>query len=283
MEIHNPFSLPDNRHNLELFLDFLTQSPRGLVLCQTAQEEQREILGFFDRHPLRGNIFLIDMIEPPHGPMELQQTIIDVSNKHGDEKHIFFIYNIEGSIRLTKSGAKDFFGKLNLIRDFFMRFNAAFVFFLGGPSLKKLIRNAFDFYDWVKFTFIFTPEAVRRQVASIRHWAAKGGMLSRPYEKIEYLTNLLEKVGIAKEKAAVLSELASLYVQVRDYEAALECFAGVLEILNEYNDEYNLKFVLEDISGLMRDWDSVEEIETLKTTGEVKTILRRIRTEVRKK
>jgi len=236
MEIYNPFSLPDNRHNFELFLDFLTQSPRGLALCQTAQEEQREILEFFDRHPLRDNIYLIDMIHPLRGTMELQQSIIDAVNKRRDKRHIFFIYNIEVSTYLSKSKPKDFFRKLNLMRDFFMRFDAAFVFFFMESSLKKLIQNAFDFYDWVKFMFIFIPEVVKRPVHFIEPRRLEIERLSDPTGKIEYLTNLLEKVEIAKEKGKILNELASLYVQIRDFEAAKQHLREALKISQTLND-----------------------------------------------
>ncbi|HLP44297.1 MAG TPA: hypothetical protein VK469_00010, partial [Candidatus Kapabacteria bacterium] len=140
----NPFTQPQNRSNFDLLYKALSQSVRGLCLCQVMPEERLTLFGFFNGNPLSGRIHVIDMAQPLCGPMELQKAILDVNKKQGDKKNIFFIYNFESCIYLSKTTAREFFQRLNLIRDFFMGFNATFVFFVTESSLKKIIREALD-------------------------------------------------------------------------------------------------------------------------------------------
>jgi hypothetical protein len=122
---------------------------------------------------------------------------------------------------------------MNLIRDFFMKFDAAFVFFVTESSLKEMIQNAFDFYDWMKFTFTFVPEN-KGFVAQEQEQKQK--KYSQPSKNIEYLERSLEKITDEKEKSIRLFELGKLYHQVGHYDNALERIFESLEMEEKYGD-----------------------------------------------
>jgi len=234
--LHSLFNLPENRHNFELFYKVLSQSMQGLCLCQVMPEERLRIFGFFNSDPLIERIHVIDMVKPLCGPMELQMTIIDVQEKYGEKKNIFFIYNFESCIYLSKTSAKDFFQKMNLIRDFFMGFNATFVFFVTESSLKKMIQNAFDFYDWIKFTFTFVPESRYSIIQPLELRKDEEAKYTNIRQKIQYLENSIKKATNEREKAIKLNDLATLYHQAGDYDAALERLLEAFEIDEKNND-----------------------------------------------
>lgn len=238
--LHSLFNLPGNRHNFELFYKALSQSTQGLCLCQVMPEERLKIFGFFNSDPLIERIHVIDMVKPLCGPMELQMTILDVQEKYGDKKNIFFIYNFESCIYLSQTTAKDFFQKMNLIRDFFMGFNATFVFFVTESSLKKMIRNAFDFYDWIKFTFTFVPESRDSNMQPIDIRKGEDVKYTNIPQKIQYLKNSIKKVSNEREKAVKLTDLATLYRQLGDYDAALERLLEALDIHEKNNYLVNM-------------------------------------------
>ncbi len=234
--LHSLFNLPENRHNFELFYKALSQSTQGLCLCQVMPEERLKIFGFFNGDPLIERIHVIDMVKPLRGPMELQMTILNAQEKYGDKKNIFFIYNFESCIYLSKTSAKIFFQKMNLIRDFFMGFNATFVFFVTESSLKKMIRNAFDFYDWIKFTFTFVPESRDSVIQPIEVRRGEEVKYTNIRQKIQYLKNSIKKASNYREKSIKLNDLAGLYRQAGDYDAALERLLEALKIDEKNND-----------------------------------------------
>jgi tetratricopeptide (TPR) repeat protein len=162
--------------------------------------------------------------------MELQLTILNAQEKYGEKKNIFFIYNFESCIYLSKTSAKDFFQKMNLIRDFFMGFNTTFVFFVTESSIKKMIQNAFDFYDWIKFTFTFVPESRDSIIQPIELRRGEELKYSNIQQKIQYLKNSIKKSSNESEKSIKLDELAGLYRQAGDYDASLERLLEALEI-----------------------------------------------------
>jgi tetratricopeptide (TPR) repeat protein len=230
------FNHPENRHNFELFHKFLSQSPRGLVLCQVLPEERLKVIRFFNEEPLKERIYMIDMVQPLCGPMQLQQSILEAYKKYGDKKNIFFIYNFESCIYLSKTSAKKFFQKLNLIRDFFMGLDAVFVFFMTASSIKSMIRYAFDFYDWMAFTFTFVPEGFIPELLLTEIIEKSETKYSAPYKKIEYLKKSIEGTPDEKEKSLKLTELADLYIQIGDYDASLERILAALDIDEKNND-----------------------------------------------
>lgn len=239
-KIHSLFQVPGNRENLELLYESLSRPSKGLCLCRALPEERSKILGFFAGGPVMDRIHNIDMVNPPLGPMELQQNIIDTNEKFGPGKDIFFIYNIEGSIRLLKTTADDFFQRMNLIRDFFMQFEAEFVFFVTEPLLKTIIRSAFDFYDWVKFTFTFVPESKDSFLQPIGPGEKEKATYSNPLEKIKYLKNAVKRVKNEKARSMQLLELAKLYFQVGDYDNALEQLNQSLAVEEKHEDFNNM-------------------------------------------
>ena len=251
--IHSLFTYPKNRNNFELFYKALSQSTQGFYLSQVMPEVRLKIFGFFNSDPLIERIHVIDMVQPLCGPTELQNTILDVQKKYGDKKDIFFIYNFESCIYLSKTSAEDFFQEMNLIRDFFMGFNATFVFFVTESSLKKMIQNAFDFYDWIKFTFIFVPE--ERENAFQAREVPKGEKVkySDIPQKIRYLKNAIEKVTNEKEKAVKLKDLALLYRQAGDYDTALERQLEALKIDEKNDDLVNLAVDYSNIGLIYQD------------------------------
>lgn len=235
-KIDRLFQRPENRENLELLYKFLTQPSKGLCLCQAHPEERIKILSFFDGSPARDRIHFLDMANPPMSPGKLQQTVIDIYDNLKPRKKIFFIYNIEGCIALLETTAEIFFQEMNLIRDFFMQFDAEFVFVVTEALQKIIIQNAFDFYDWMKFTFTFVPED--------RGLIFQPGEMeeieySNPREKIEYLKNSI-KIKSEKARSVLLLELGQLYFQVGDYDSALESFNRSLDIEAKYNDRDNM-------------------------------------------
>lgn len=237
-EIHSLFQKPANRENFQLFYKSLSQPSKGFCLCQVQPEERLKILEFFDNDPLKERIYIIDMVKPLRGSMELQQTVIDADEKFGSTKDIFFIYNLEECIRLLKTTPENFFQGMNLIRDFFMQFEAVFVFFVTESLVKTMIQNAFDFYDWMKFTFIFVSESKGIEIGENEE-----RKYSNLHEKIKYLKDSIK--GIKNEKAGAmrLLELGKLYFQVGDYDNALEFFGKALKIFEENDDRNNMKMV----------------------------------------
>lgn len=239
-KIHGLFQIPGNRENLELLYKSLSRPPKGFCLCQALPEERSKILGFFHGDPLIDRIHIIDMVNPPLGPMELQQNIIDTHEKFGPDKDIFFIYNIEGCIRLLKTTADDFFQRMNLIRDFFMQFEAEFVFFVTEPLVKTIIRNAFDFYDWVKFTFTFVPEVKDLTLQAIEPGEKEKIEYSNPLDKINYLKKSIKRVKKEKARSIQLLELGKLYFQIGDYDNALKSLNESLDIEEKHEDFNNM-------------------------------------------
>lgn len=239
-KFYSLFKLPENRENFQLLYKFLSQPAKGLCLCQALPEERTKILGFFDSDPLIERIHVIDMVNPHRGPMELQQTIIDANEKFGPRKDIFFIYNIEEGIHLLKTNGDDFFQGMNLIRDFFMQFKAVFVFFMTETSVKKMIRHAFDFYDWMRFTFTFVSESKYISLQPIVTGEREDIKYSASPEKIDYLKNSIKRVKNEKAKSMRLLELGKLYLHVGDYDAALERVSESLDIEKKYKDLNNM-------------------------------------------
>ncbi len=238
--LRNPFIHPENRYNFELFYKALSQSVRGLCLCQVMPEERLAIFGFFNGNPLSERIHVLDMAQPLCGPMELQKAILNVHEKQGGKKNIFFIYNFESCIYLSKTTAREFFQRLNLIRDFFMGFNATFVFFVTESSLKKMIRDALDFYDWVKFTFIFVPESKDSMVQVMETKKDEEVKYTDIRQKIQYLKDSIAKTANEREKALRLNELAILYHQSGDYDSALEKQLEALQINEKANEPISI-------------------------------------------
>jgi tetratricopeptide (TPR) repeat protein len=230
------FELPENRHNFDLFYKFICQPSKGLSLCQVMPEERLKILSFFENDPLRNRIQFIDMVESQCRTMKLQQIIIDVYEKSGTKKNIFFIYNLESCLSPSQGDAIDFFQGLNLIRDFFMQFEASFVFFVTGSSVKKMIQNAFDFYDWMKFTFTFISESKDLGLQPIEIGEREEFKFSNPLKKIEYLKSSIKNIENEKDKSLHLLELGALYRQVGQYDEALEQVIKSLDIEEKYGD-----------------------------------------------
>jgi tetratricopeptide (TPR) repeat protein len=251
-KIHNLFTLPENKHNFELFYKYLSQPGLGLSLCQALPEERLKMFQFFREGSLEERIHVIDMVNPPSNPVELQKTIIAARDTYGDKTDIFFIYNIESCIILLKTTARDFFQRMNLIRDFFINFDAKFIFFVAEPSMKKMIRYAFDFYDWINFTFTFTPERGAPELHPLETIGKDVPKYSEPYKKIGYLKNSLKKTDSERKKSQILLELAELYRQIADYDAALERALESLEIEEKYNNHENLAKRYSEISNIFR-------------------------------
>lgn len=235
-KIHNLFREPGNCEAFALLYKLLSQHSRGFCLCQVQPKERLKILEFFDDDRLNERIQIIDMVSPLLGPMELQQTVIDVDKKFGSVKDIFFIYNTEECINLLKKSAEKFFQEMNLIRDFFMHFDALFVFFFTESSVKTMHRNAFDFYDWMKFTFFFTEETGDSSAPSAGAGEREKEKYSAPLEKIEYLENSLAKIKNEKARSRHLLELGQLYSQISHYDKALKRLTESLEIEEKYDD-----------------------------------------------
>jgi tetratricopeptide (TPR) repeat protein len=234
--MENEFELPENRHHFDLFYKFICRPSKGLSLCQVMPEERLKILSFFENDPLRDRIQFIDMVESQCRTMKLQQIIIDVYEKSGTKKNIFFIYNLESCLSPSQTDAIDFFQGLNLIRDFFMQFEASFVFFVTESSVKKMIQNAFDFYDWMKFTFTFISESKDLWLQAIEIGEGEEFKFSNPLKKIEYLKNSIKDIENEKDKSLHLLELGALYRQVGQYDDALEQVIKSLDIEEKYGD-----------------------------------------------
>lgn len=208
--------------------------------------EQIKILEFFKTDPVGDRVNFIDMISPLSGPMELQLSVLDVIDKVGSTRDIFFIYHMEECIYQSKIDAKDFFNRLNLIRDFFGRFRAVFVFFMTESLVKTMIRHAFDFYDWMKLTFEFHPEselALPQIMDTDIPWRKKYSDIDK---KIKYLENSLKLIKNEKEQLLRLLDLGSLYAQVYRYDKALEYFNSAEEIASRLGDKEGLS---EGLSG----------------------------------
>lgn len=235
IERQSLFQIPGNRENFDLFYKCLSQPSRELCLCRVQPEERLKILEFFDHDPLKERIHIIDMVKPLRGTMELQHSVIEADKAFGSRKDIFFIYNIEECIRLLKTGEESFFREMNLIRDFFMHFNAVFVFFMTESLVKTMIRHAFDFYDWMSFSFVFVPES--KDIESGEKEERKYSGLS---DKIRYLEESIKGKEDEKTSAVRLFELGKLYFQAGDYEGALTFFTKALKIFEESKDRVNV-------------------------------------------
>ena len=262
--IHRLFQVPGNRENLALLYKFLSQPSKGLCLCKVMPEERLKILSFFEGTLWSDRIQHIDMVNPPHGPMELQQSIIDTYDKFGPKKDIFFIYNIEGSIRLLETTADEFFQRMNLVRDFFMQFEAEFVFFVTEPLENMIIQNAFDFYDWMKVTFTFTPEIKDLSRQPTEPEEQEKIEYSNPLDKIKYFEKAIPKVKNEIAKAIQQSELGGLYLQVGEYEKATQFLNNALEIFVKTNDRDNIEIVranMNQVNRLKKDNKSVAPMD----------------------
>ncbi|MCX6580942.1 MAG: tetratricopeptide repeat protein [Candidatus Aminicenantes bacterium] len=229
-----------NQENFSLFYTFLSRPGKGLCLCQAMPPEQLKILEFFKTDPMGDRVHFIDMISPLSGPMELQVSVLDAIEKFGSSRDIFFIYHMEECIFQSKIDAKDFFNGLNLIRDFFGRFRAVFVFFMTESLVKTMIRHAFDFYDWMKLTFEFHPEKEQllpQVMDTDVPWRKKYSDIDK---KIKYLEKSLELMKNEKEQLLRMLELGSLYTQVYKYDKALEYFHAAEEIASRLGDKGGL-------------------------------------------
>lgn len=256
------FSLPENKQNFELFYKFLSQSQRGMALCRVFPEERLKIFGFFNRDELRRYVRVIDLTAPLCSPLELQKTITRLDEEKPREKKIFFIYNIESCIYLLKITREEYFHRLNLIRDFFMGFNVIFVFFVSESSLKTMIRESFDFYDWISFTFSFESESREIRTESPDEIRDKDVKYSNLDEKIEYLKKSLEKISDEKEKSIRLFELSALFRYAGDYDTALERALDALHIEEKTDDNERLSAIYTRIGLVLHDkgdFDRAEE------------------------
>lgn len=249
--IHSLFQMPENRENLELLYKFLSLPSKGLCLCTAMPEERLKILSFFDSEPWNDRIYILDMMNIPLGPLNLQQTIIDTYKKFRGKKNIFFIYNIEGSIRLLKTTPDVFWQRMNLIRDFFMYFEAEFVFFMTETLVNALILNALDFYDWMKVTFTFVPEIKDLSHQTIETGEKEKIGYSNPFDKIKYLENSITWIKNENARAIRQSELGELYLQVGDNEKALEFFNKALKIFEKTNDQINIGLVRDSMNRML--------------------------------
>ncbi len=257
------FENPENRHNFDLFYDFLNQSPLGLAICQAEASAKSRIVDFFREDRLKEQIFFIDMSNPVRDTIELQEAIINISEKSGNKKNIFFIYNIFEGLYQSGSDPRDFSGKLNLIRDFFMRHDAAFVFFFNEYFVKIVIQAAFDFYDWVKFTFIFQPETDELPLGLMEPFDIESYPVSKPYEKITYLEKAVKKTGKSKEKALNFLELGKIYFKVRDYDAAIKSYRDSFKILKAQNDKHGQAAALHQLGMVYEELHNLKEAEKL--------------------
>lgn len=233
------FQTPENRENFRLFYTFLSQPGKGLCLCRAMPPEQLKILEFFKTDPIGHRVNFIDMINPLSGPMELQLSVLDIVDKFGSNKDIFFIYHMEEFIFQSKIDAKDFFNSLNLIRDFFGRFRAVFVFFMTESLVKTMIRHAFDFYDWMKLTFDFHPEVEQAQqiMDTDVPWKKKYSNIDK---KIKYLEKSLNRIKNEQEQLLRLLELGSLNSQVYRYDKGFEYFHAAVGIASRLGDKEKL-------------------------------------------
>lgn len=246
------FENHDNRENFSLLIKLLSEPSKGLCLCQVQPRERLKILEFLNEDSIKQRVHTIDMVNPLRGPKELQQSIVSLNEGFGQEKDIFFIYNFEVCINLLETSAEEFFQGMNLIRDFFMGFDAMFVFFLTPTSVKTMIRNAVDLYDWMTFTFVFAKERI-----DVPHRPGVIGDTDREkysasLEKIQYLERALENVKNEKARAIRILELGQLYSQVSLYEEALEKFEEALEIEKKFGDS-NSKAILYHEIGLLHE------------------------------
>ncbi|HLP44574.1 MAG TPA: tetratricopeptide repeat protein [Candidatus Kapabacteria bacterium] len=236
--IQRLFSHPDNRYNFELFYKYLSQTQvhGGFVLCKGMPAERNRILTFFQHDSLMGRIHLIDMVNPLIDTIGLQEAIAAAHEKRGDKKDIFFIYNIEDCIEQLKAGEKDFFERLNLIRDFFMRYSSVFVFFMTEWLGKEMIRHAFDFYDWIKLTFSFIPEEEEKKLLQAIP-GIETQKYSDPQEKIKYLQTKIEKIKDKQRRLPLLRDIGTLYYQIGDYNLALKYTIEAVDILEMSPDK----------------------------------------------
>jgi tetratricopeptide (TPR) repeat protein/predicted MPP superfamily phosphohydrolase len=235
----NPSSLfnhPDNKSNFELFYKYLSQPSGGIFVCQVSEGERLKIFRFFDADPLGEHIHIIDMIQPLINPMELQESIILIHEKYAPQKNIFFIYNLEKCIYLSKISDIDFFQELNLIRDFFMRYNSSFVFFMEENTLKQMIRHAVDFYDWIINIFTFLQETGLQFEPFLEIKNHREIKYSKPYKRISYLKKIIETDVNEREKSKNLNELALLYKQIGDNDTALELLLDGLKTIEKSTD-----------------------------------------------
>ncbi|MDQ1355285.1 MAG: hypothetical protein QG657_5595, partial [Acidobacteriota bacterium] len=231
------FNNAHNQENFEIFYSLLSQGGNGFCLCQALPPEQKKILAYFKTSPMSNRIHMLDMAAPLSGPMELQHSILDAVDTFGSSRDIFFIYNFEECIALLKTDAQDFFQKLNPIRDFFSRFQVLFVFFMTEYLVKEMIRNAFDFYDWMKFIFDFQQETQELPFLSTGMAMESKRIYSDIDEKIKYLEGSLSRLTDEKARSLQLMELGELYVQGAQYDEALSHYKDAVEICSRIGDK----------------------------------------------
>ncbi len=205
-------------------------------MCKGMPAERNRIVSFFQHDSLMGRIHLIDMVNPLIDTIGLQETIAAAHEKRGDKKDIFFIYNIEDCIERLKAGERDFFERLNLIRDFFMRYSSVFVFFMTEWLVKEMIRYAFDFYDWVKLTFTFVPEEEERKLLQALS-GIETQKYSNPKGKIKYLQTKIEKIKEPQRRLPLLRDIGTLYYQIGKYNLALKYAIEAVDILEMSPDK----------------------------------------------
>ncbi len=247
------FDFPQNKTNFQLFYKFLNQPTKGLSLCQVLPDEREKIFEFFNKDVLNDRIQRIDMVKPLLGPMELQITILDLYKQPYFGKKIFFIYNFESCIYLSKTTPEFFFRGMNMVRDFFMQFNAIFIFFVSEAYVKKMIQNAFDFYDWMKFTFIFEPERQDLPIHPLKAIKREETKYSNPEKKIAYLKKSIGKASGEMEKSCLLFDLGVLQYQINDYDGALVSLLESLQIEEKFGDLIKIAIRHQQLSQIYHD------------------------------
>ncbi|MCP4137174.1 MAG: tetratricopeptide repeat protein [bacterium] len=225
-----------NNTTVDLLTKFLTLETRGFGLCTVLPSTRRELVEFYSNSDLFNSIHFIDMAKTPLDTNEIPKILTTDYNSWNSKKKIYFIYNIETCVDLLDTTQRKYFEDLNITRDYYFNFNALFIFFMTQYTVKNLVRYAFDFYDWMKLNFTFIPEdkgiiAGKEKMEGIRE-----DLYSNPYDKIEYLEGYVDSVTNEIEKSVVLNDMAALYRQVLDYDAALECLLEVLRVEEKNNN-----------------------------------------------
>ena len=243
-----PFKKEENISNLHLFERYLKLIPRGFVLCQSSASDKFKIMEYFKNTQFKDYIISWDMSNPPQNALSVQLSLLKYHSENKKPKLMFFIYNIENCVSiLTKDKNykeeyeqyKDYLGDLNYIRDFFFRFNSIFVFFMTEETKKYFIRYAFDFYDWMKSIYIFTPEEEKQQqtqiispidLFKIEDFEAKKQKYTNMEEKIEYFEQLNRRLKEEIEISYNLKELGELYYQIGKLDLSLARYNQSLAI-----------------------------------------------------
>lgn len=253
----------ENQHNFELFTGLFSKDVSGIYICQALPEERTRIFRLLENEPVMKRIHKIDLAEASCDTVKLQEAVVKVHESKKNGEHIFFIYNIEGFIYHSKQADKDFYQKLNLIRDFFMRYDSIFVFFMAEASVQKLMRYAFDFYDWVQLTFTFVSENPYLFWQDFEPGRATGVDYSNTKDKIEYLKSSLPKSTNKKDRALRLFELGQLYSHIYEYSNAVCYLTKCLEIQEEMGDKQGEAVTLEHLGGVRfihADYDTAHDL-----------------------